>query len=135
MRASSRVGIFWLKSSSWRQSNLVSSSILYCILHDSPVFLCSGESSILSHDLDILCLFAMKIRNNLTALAFNEMLYNFSKAGMENLAKTRSHVRSLSHFEPIEFACCINSCICYTGPYAELEECPKCRTSHLDGSG
>jgi len=30
----------------------------------------------------------MKIRHNLAALTFDEMLYNFSKAGMENLAKT-----------------------------------------------
>jgi len=54
---------------------------------------------------------------------------------MLNFAKTRSHVWYLSRFKPIEFACCINSCICYAGPYAELEECPKCKTSRLDGSG
>lgn len=77
----------------------------------------------------------MKIRNNLTASTFHEMSYNFSKAGMENLAKTRSHVRALSRFEPVKFACCINSCICYTGSYADLEECPKCGTSRLNESG
>jgi hypothetical protein len=63
------------------------------------------------------------------------MSYNFSKAGMENLAKTRSHVRALSRFEPVKFACCINSCICYTGPYADLDKCPKCGTSRLNESG
>jgi hypothetical protein len=89
----------------------------------------------LDHDLDILRPFAMKIRNNLTASTFNEMLYTFSKAGMENLAKTRSHVRALSRFEPVVFACCINSCICYAGQYAELDECPKCGTSRLNESG
>ena len=77
----------------------------------------------------------MKIRNNLTALAFNEMAYNFSKAGMENLARMRSHVRFLSRFEPVVFVCCINLCICYTGKYADLNECPKCKTSRLDESG
>ncbi len=77
----------------------------------------------------------MKIRNNLTDLAFNDMSCIFSKAGMENLAKTRSHVRSLSRIEPVRFACCINSCICYTGPYAELDECPQCGTSRLSKSG
>jgi hypothetical protein len=50
-------------------------------------FLCSGESSISEHDLDILRPFAMKIRDNLTASTFDEISYNFSKAGMENLAK------------------------------------------------
>jgi len=105
------------------------------VYSDLPVFLCLGKFSILGHDLDILCLFAMKMRNNLTALAFDEMVYNFSKAGMLNFAKIRSHVWYLSCFKPIEFACCINSCICYAGPYAELEECPKCKMSRLDGSG
>src|SRR5882757_4319239 len=63
------------------------------------------------------------------------MSYNFSNAGMENLAKMRSHVRTLSCFEPVKLACCINLCICYTGPYAKLKECPKCRTSCLHESG
>jgi len=48
----------------------------------------SGQSSISDYDLDVLHPFSMKIRNNLTTLAFNEMAYNFFKAGMENLART-----------------------------------------------
>ena len=60
-----------------------------------------------------------------------------SKAGVLNLTldKTRSHVRALSRFEPVKFASCINSCICYTGPYADLDECPNCGTLRLDVSG
>jgi len=114
---------------------LVSLHILYWILSDSPAFLCSGQSSISDHDLDILCPFAMMIRNNLTALAFNEMCYTFSKTGMENLARMRSHVQSLSRFGPVVFACCVNSCICYTGKYADLDKCPKCKMSRLNKSG
>jgi len=114
---------------------LVSLRILYWILGDSPAFLCSGQSSILNHDLDILHPFTMMIRNNLTALAFNEMCYTFSKTGMENLARMRSHVWSLSRFGPAVFACCVNLCICYTGKYANLDKCPKCKTSCLNKSG
>ena len=77
----------------------------------------------------------MKIRHNLAASTFDEMSYNFSKAGMENLTKTRSHVRALSCFKPVEFTCCINSCICYTRPYADLDECPNCKTSRLNEYG
>ena len=54
---------------------------------------------------------------------------------MENLTKTQSHVWSLSRFKPMEFACCINSCICYTGPYTDLDGCLKCKTSCLNESG
>src|SRR6266849_7521667 len=35
----------------------------------------------------------------------------------------------------MKFACCINLCICYTGPYANLDKCPNCKTSRLNESG
>ena len=54
---------------------------------------------------------------------------------MENLEKAQSHVWALSHFKPVEFSCCTNLCICYTGPYANLDKCPKCKTSCLNESG
>src|SRR5260370_36789362 len=88
VRALFQVGISWVKVLLWRPRNFISLGILYCIPCDSLAFLCSGESSILDYDLDILCPFAMKIRNNLTASTFHEMSYNFPKAGMESLAKT-----------------------------------------------
>jgi len=40
---SSHIGIFWLKTSLQRPRNLVSLRILYCILHDSLVFLGSSH--------------------------------------------------------------------------------------------
>src|SRR6266852_7528973 len=54
---------------------------------------------------------------------------------MQNLAKTQSHVWALACFEPVKFTCCINLCICYTGPYADLDKCPNCKTSRLNESG
>ena len=109
----------------------------HSLLHtgDSLAFLCSAEHSISDHDLGILRPFGMKIRNNLTDTTFHEMSYNFSNAGMKNLAQTRSLVQDLSRFKPVKFACCINSCICYTGPYADLDKCPNCGTSRLNESG
>jgi len=78
--------------------------------------------SILGHDLDILRPFAMMLRNGMTALAFNEMAYTFPNAGMETLAKMRSHAQYLSHFKPVKLECCFNSCICFTGPHADLNK-------------
>jgi len=77
----------------------------------------------------------MKTRNNLTALVFDKILYSFSNGTMESLANTRSHVQSLLRFKPVQFACCINSCICYVGLYADLDECLKCGISRLNKSG
>ena len=93
-----------------------------------------AESSILDHDLDILCLFVMKTRNNLTTSVFNEILYSFSKGGMESLANMQSHVQYLSCFKLVEFACCVNSCVCYVGLYANLDKCLKCEMLHLNKS-
>jgi len=77
---------------SWPR-NLVSLSTLYCMPRDSPAFLCSGKFSILDHDLDILRLFGMKIRDNLTAPNLSmKCRMTFSKAGMKNFTKTQSHV-------------------------------------------
>jgi len=92
-------------------------------------------SSILDHDMDILYPFAMKLRNNLTTASFDEMLHTFSKAGMVTLTKMQSHVWYLFCFAPIQFACCINSCVCFTGLHTNLDRCLKCKTSHLDKSG
>ena len=77
----------------------------------------------------------MKTRNNLPASVFDEILYNFYKGSMESLASMQSHVQSLSCFKPVQFAYCINSCICYVGPYANLDECLKCGELHLNKSG
>src|SRR5258707_7795385 len=86
------------------------------------------------YDLDFRLPSGKKKKNNKTASTFHEMSYNFSKVGMESLAKTRSHVRALSRFGPMKFACCINSPICYTGPYSDLDKCAKCGTSRLNQS-
>ena len=88
MRALFQIGMFWPRNSLWRLRDLVSLSMPYCILCDSLGVLCSGGFSISDHDLNILCLFAWKIDNNLTTLAFNKMSYVFLQAGMENLEKT-----------------------------------------------
>jgi len=98
-------------------------------------FCALARSSISDHNLDILCLFVMMLRNNLTALSFDEMSYTFSNAGMETLAKTQSHAWYLSCFKPVKLECCINSCVCFTGLHASLNECLRCKTSHLNESG
>ena len=114
---------------------MVCLSTPYCILCDSLAFFYTAKFSILGHNLNILHPFTVKIRNNLTASTFDEMSHIFSDAGMESLTKTQSCVQSIFRFKPVEFACCINSYICYTGPYTDLDECLKCKMSCLNKSG
>ena len=41
-------------------------------------------------------------------------------------------IADLSGVVPVAHNMCINSCTAFTGPYAELDSCPYCGTSHLD---
>lgn len=46
--------------------------------------------------------------------------------------KAKRLVADLTGIEPIVHHMCINSCIAYTGPFSELEACPKCSQSRYD---
>ena len=42
-----------------------------------------------------------------------------------------SRVQFLSGFQPICYDCCLNSCICYTTQYKNVNNCPECGTARL----
>lgn len=45
---------------------------------------------------------------------------------------TKKQVRLLSGFQLVRYSCCINSCVCFTGPYEALTHCPHCHEPKLD---
>src|ERR1700733_6934337 len=38
-------------------------------------------------------------------------------------------------FQPVCYHCCLSSCVCYTGPYETLKQCPKCNTDRYKANG
>ena len=48
---------------------------------------------------------------------------------------TKKRVRSLAGFKPVRYSCCINSCVCFTGPYENLAECPNCKEARYRVNG
>ena len=44
-------------------------------------------------------------------------------------------MKYLSGVEPVHYQCCINSCCCFLGPYAELVRCPYCKESRFTECG
>ena len=48
---------------------------------------------------------------------------------------TKKRVRSLAGFKPVQYACCINSCVCFVGPYENLTECPNCKEGRYRANG
>ncbi|KAK7678939.1 hypothetical protein QCA50_018079 [Cerrena zonata] len=88
--------------------------------------------------------------------AFDKLSENFLRQGMqraeditpEDLAFLRpfalkvdshmpggSRVANLSGFEPREYDCCINSCCCFVGPYADDKQCFHCNEPRFDSQG
>jgi len=45
----------------------------------------------------------------------------------------RAHARELAGIEPVQYNCCINSHICFVGPYHSLDKCPQCKEPRYSG--
>jgi Transposase family tnp2 len=48
---------------------------------------------------------------------------------------SKKRVRTLAGFEPVRYSCCINSCVCFVGPYENLTECPNCQEARFGANG
>ncbi|KAF9034015.1 hypothetical protein BJ165DRAFT_1315625, partial [Panaeolus papilionaceus] len=48
-----------------------------------------------------------------------------------SLKVTKKRARQISGFDAVRYDCCINSCICFVGPYANLDKCPHCKQARL----
>ena len=66
---------------------------------------------------------------------YSLLAHAFPKEAPPSLAKNHAHVSALSGEEPIAFDCCVNSCCCYTGSYANIETCPFCNEPRYDSQG
>ena len=56
----------------------------------------------------------------------------FPEADLPTYYRTRRMVADLTGIESVVHHMCINSCIAYTGPFADLESCPMCSESRYD---
>ena len=59
-------------------------------------------------------------------------LRRFPNISLLSYYKAKRLVADLSGIEPIVNDMCINSCIAFTGPFSELESCPKCSEPRYD---
>lgn len=91
-----------------------------------------GES-----DLSILRVYTLKVENHLTEATFNKFPKAFPNGPHDSLKMTKKRVQSLSGFQPIRYSCCINSCVCFVGPYKDLVECPNpnCKEARYKADG
>lgn len=86
-------------------------------------------------DMNLLRAYNFKIEERLTEKAFNKLPYAFPSANVKSFKRTEHRVQRLSGFQPVLYDCCINSCVCFTGPYEKFTQCPVCSTGRLDDGG
>ncbi|XP_006455384.1 hypothetical protein AGABI2DRAFT_44711, partial [Agaricus bisporus var. bisporus H97] len=83
-------------------------------------------------DLSLLRQYVFKVEEHITERAFAKLARTFPYNSHSSLKVIKKHVQFLSGFQPVQYSCCINSCICFTGPYETLSECPKCHEAKLN---
>ncbi|EIW75660.1 hypothetical protein CONPUDRAFT_65589, partial [Coniophora puteana RWD-64-598 SS2] len=54
---------------------------------------------------------------------------------LETLHRLQSRMAFLSGIMPVNYHCCPNSCVCYTGDYQQLDQCPRCSEARYDNQG
>jgi hypothetical protein len=80
---------------------------------------------------------------NIKGLAYN-LKHSHSQEALEDLAKLMKLCspyimkKKLQHFSGLEeesYDCCIDSCMLFTGPFADLDTCKICSEPHRDNQG
>ncbi|KAF9470260.1 hypothetical protein BDN70DRAFT_998988 [Pholiota conissans] len=52
--------------------------------------------------------------------------------GIPSLFQLKEHIKEITGVSSIKYDMCIGSCLAYTGPFKDLESCPKCGVSRYD---
>jgi hypothetical protein len=94
-----------------------------------------GGEALGEADLSLLRVYTFKVQNHLTERAFNQLPKVYPNVGHNTLKITEKNIQFLSGFKPIRYSCCVNSCVCFVGPYEDLTECPNCKEARYKASG
>ncbi|KAJ2926572.1 hypothetical protein H1R20_g10498, partial [Candolleomyces eurysporus] len=86
-------------------------------------------------DMDMLRVYNLKLVDNLSDTTFAHLPQAFPKHHIASLKVMRKRVEHLAQFQPQAFNSCINSCLCYVGPNAELQSCRFCGEPRFNPSG
>jgi hypothetical protein len=80
--------------------------------------------------------FAYKVQTHTTDENFAKIPYAFPDVQpLPKLDALRSRVAFLAGFKPEIYDCCPNSCCCFTGPHANLTQCPLCSEARFHAGG
>jgi len=86
-----------------------------------------------AQELAICCAFAFLVRTQLTGKNFAmipETWPEISKFNSEYILRTKA--QELAGVDPLQFDCCVGSCVCFAGHYTSLEKCPRCNEPRFE---
>ncbi|KAF6750952.1 hypothetical protein DFP72DRAFT_787421, partial [Ephemerocybe angulata] len=86
-------------------------------------------------DIDWLRAYNLKLMDNLSDTTFSHLAHAFPKHRIASLKITRKRIEFLAQFRPEPYDCCINSCMCYAGPYAKDDKCRYCPEHRYNAAG
>jgi len=86
-------------------------------------------------DLNLLRAYTLKVEDHLSDRTFNRFAKTFPNSSHETLKMTKKCVWSLAGFQPMRYSCCVNSWVCFVGPYENLTECPDCKEAWCGAHG
>ena len=75
------------------------------------------------------------MEDHLSDRTFNRLAKAFPNSNQDSLKTVKKRVQSLAGFHPVRYSCCINSCVCFVGPYEDLTECPNCKEARFKANG
>ncbi|KAF9793115.1 hypothetical protein BJ322DRAFT_996268, partial [Thelephora terrestris] len=94
------------------------------------------EGNIHDYDISICKAFAWFLRSGVSKRMFSAIPQGLSGFVSDDLPSDyvlRARARALAGIEPVRYDCCINSHICFAGPYSSLDKCPHCDEPRFSG--
>ncbi|EIW76016.1 hypothetical protein CONPUDRAFT_65253 [Coniophora puteana RWD-64-598 SS2] len=79
--------------------------------------------------------FNFKVNAQLDGQDYTKLQCSKLVSNIKTLHHLQSHMSSLSLITPVNYHCCPNSCICYTGDYQHFDHCPHYSKSCYDNQG
>jgi hypothetical protein len=97
------------------------------------ITLISGNDIITEEDRDNIRAFKLKMTSTMSRSTFNKMRQAFAhKMTLNSEYRILHRIAVLSGVKPVEYDCCIKSCIAYTEKYEFYERCPFCQEPRYD---
>lgn len=85
-----------------------------------------------SSEFHALKMFKLQIEIGFGTNAYAKLIHTFPELEVPSLKVLRRRVQQEAGLTPVAHDCCINSCICYAGPYIDSTSCPFCKHARRD---